>query len=106
MNTAMNRMMAGRERAMAQSDNVFVRVISDGREMMNFRKSGYASISDVIATVSRMASGLWGLAKLIIRNQSRGWSVEVPLALQKESRRFASLTAPRHDARGQYLLFA
>ena len=78
-------------------DNVFVRLIVNGKEKFCLNNRHYVSLNQIIATVANMAESLWGLAKLVVRNQTRGWSMEMPITLNMR---------PKHDERGQYLLFA
>lgn len=62
-------------------DRIFARLTMGGRTVFEFMLNRVSDMTELLGELRHMTSGLRGLAKLYIRNQSRGWSQERPLML-------------------------
>ena len=76
-----NSMTIDTEREIMMGDRVFARLVMGGRTIVEFMMNRIGSIDDLFVELRQMTRGLRGLAKLIIRNQSRGWGMERKLML-------------------------
>ena len=76
-----NCMTIDTEREIMMGDRVFARLVMGGRTIVEFMMNRIGSIDDLFVELRQMTRGLRGLAKLIIRNQSRGWGMERKLML-------------------------
>ena len=76
-----NGMTIDTEREIMMGDRVFARLVMGGRTIVEFMMNRIGSIDDLFVELRQMTRGLRGLAKLIIRNQSRGWGMERKLML-------------------------
>ena len=79
--TGSNGMTIDTEREIMMGDRVFARLVMGGRTIVEFMMNRIGSIDDLFVELRQMTRGLRGLAKLIIRNQSRGWGMERKLML-------------------------
>ena len=79
--TESNGMTIDTEREIMMGDRVFARLVMGGRTIVEFMMNRIGSIDDLFVELRQMTRGLRGLAKLIIRNQSRGWGMERKLML-------------------------
>lgn len=64
---------------MSAADVIYARLDVDGRNVVCLSECGFGSIGDVVGWVRRMAGRFAGMARLLVRNQSRGWQVTLPL---------------------------
>lgn len=62
-------------------DRIFARLTMGGKTVFEFMINRVSDMTELLGELRHMTSGLRGLAKLYIRNQSRGWSQERPLML-------------------------
>ena len=62
-------------------DRIFARLTMGGKTVFEFMINRVADMTELLGELRHMTTGLRGLAKLYIRNQSRGWSQERPLML-------------------------
>ena len=62
-------------------DRIFARLTMGGKTVFEFMINRVADMTELLGELRHMTAGLRGLAKLYIRNQSRGWSQERPLML-------------------------
>lgn len=62
-------------------DRIFARLSMGGKTIVEFMISRVADMSELLGELRHLTHGKRGLAKLYIRNQSRGWSLERPLML-------------------------
>lgn len=60
-------------------DRIYVRVIQEGRTRLELSIDNASGMTDLIGEIRYSARRLEGLAKLFIRNHSRGWSEERPI---------------------------
>ena len=63
----------------SKGDRVYVRVIQERRTVLEFSIDRVADMTELIGEIRYAASGLDGLATVVIRNHSRGWSRERPM---------------------------
>lgn len=66
-------------RRLAFGDRIFIRVILNGVVVLEFKTDRVADMTELIGEVRHAGYGLRGLARLQLRNYSRGWSLERPL---------------------------
>lgn len=59
-----------------KGDRIFARLTMGGRTLVEIMLNGIGSVSEVISELRRMCGEVRGLAKLYIRNHSRGWSFD------------------------------
>lgn len=62
-------------------DRIFARLIMNGKTVVEFMISTVRDMTELIGELRHVAMGKHGLAKLYIRNQSKGWSQERHLML-------------------------
>jgi len=87
--------------SMVASDKIFATLECNGRVVARLSERNFSSIDEVVRTVRRIAGQFVGLARLVIRNQTQGWSTQVAIAAP---RRQAAQAMPRVDRNGQYLI--
>lgn len=64
-----------------KGDRIFARLTMGARTIVEFVIDRVENMTDLLNEVQRMTSGLRGLCKLYVRNQSRGWAQERPIML-------------------------
>ncbi len=72
------------DRCISIGDRMFARLVLKGQTIMEFVVTSVRDLSELFCLVHRKSRGLRGLAKLYLRNMSRGWSEERPLMLYSE----------------------
>lgn len=93
-------MMRGRNKV-SFGDKIYAVLTIDGETVVKFTDNCFGSLRDVISAVFRAAGRFVGVARLLIRNQSEGWNVSMPLASNVAAS--ARVSAPV-AANGQYLI--
>lgn len=66
---------------LAYGDRIFARILINGKDIMEFVLDKVSDMSQIIGTLRHHARKYRGLAKIYIRNITRGWSMERPLML-------------------------
>lgn len=72
---------AGADRKISYGDKMFARLVMHGRTIAEFMVSSVSNLSELWGILRRKCRGMRGLAKLYLRNASRGWSMERPMML-------------------------
>ena len=93
-------MMRGRNKVNI-GDKIYAVLTIDGETVVKFSDNCFGSLRDVISAVFRAAGRFVGVARLLIRNQSEGWNVSMPLASNAGAQ--PRVSAPV-AANGQYLI--
>lgn len=62
-------------------DRIFVRVMMMGNTICEFTLENVASFTEVTGEIRYALSDRHGLGKAIVRNYSRGWSIDTPIML-------------------------
>ena len=93
-------MMRGRNKVNF-GDKIYAVLTIDGETVVKFSDNCFGSLRDVISAVFRAAGRFVGVARLLIRNQSEGWNVSMPLASNAGTQ--PRMSAPV-AANGQYLI--
>lgn len=75
---------------MRKGDRIFIRVIQNGRSMVEFTVYEADSYTTLMGEIREAGRNLDGLANVYIRNCSRGWSEQRPLKF------YRGFPAPRH----------
>lgn len=75
-----------------KGDRIFARLTMGARTIVEFVIDKVESMTDLLIEVHRKTSGIRGLCKLYVRNQSKGWAQERPLMLYGAS----GSTRPTH----------
>lgn len=92
-----------------RGDRVFARLTMGGRTLVEFMMNRVSSIEEVISELSRMSGDVRGLARLYVRNQSRGWSEERGLMVSprgsRRGERVVSAPAASGEESGRRMLF-
>lgn len=78
----MNRM---RNNNINLGDRVFARLTLGGRTIVEFMINCVNNTEELMAELYRITKGIRGLAKLYIRNQSKGWAEERAVMLYADS---------------------
>lgn len=68
-------------REIEYDDRVHVSLTMAGRVMAEFTRSRFCNFSALLAWVRAAVPSLRGLARLRVRNMTRGWSLERPMML-------------------------
>ncbi len=95
--------MSKLERQISKNDNIYASLMVDGEEKLSFRRSEFSSMGDVVHLIYRLAGKFVGSARLIIRNQSQGWNIAMPLASNSVFSAFSAEKTPQVE-NGQYLI--
>lgn len=66
-------------------DRLFARIVMRGRTVVEFVLNQVSDMTELLGELRKKVKGLRGLAKVYIRNYSRGWSMEQPLMLYASS---------------------
>lgn len=93
-------MMRGRNKVNF-GDKIYAVLTIDGETVVKFSDNCFGSLRDVISAVFMAAGRFVGVARLLIRNQSEGWNVSMPLASNAGTQ--PRVSAPV-AANGQYLI--
>lgn len=75
-----------------RGDKIYVRIIQDYKNVCEFSVENVDSYTSLIGEIRYVARNLKGLAKVFIRNHSRGWSEERPIMF------YQGMPAPRRRA--------
>lgn len=75
--------MAADRHLMEYGDRIHARVVIAGREEGNYIIDRVSDMSELIGELRERSQWLRGLAKLYIRNITRGWSVMRPMMFSK-----------------------
>lgn len=93
--------MMRRGNKLSVGDNIYAVLTIDGQTVLRFSDNCFSSMRDVISMVFRLAGKFVGMARLLVRNQSEGWNVTMPLASNGGANATASAPVA---ANGQYLI--
>lgn len=63
------------------TDRLHARLTLRGQTVAEITRDRFPSLSSIIATLRAMVPDASGLARLAIRNMSRGWTIDRPLML-------------------------
>ncbi len=80
----------GGEHSICFGDKLFARLIMGGKTILEFMVNKVNDLSELLGELRRHCRGKRGLAKLYLRNMSRGWSLERPLMLYPDEMRHTS----------------
>ena len=69
------------DRPICYGDRLFARLVMHGRTVVEFMVNSINDLSELWGELRRHCRGIRGLAKLYLRNASRGWSMERPMML-------------------------
>lgn len=75
-------------------DRIFARLTMKGRTVVEFMINQVADMTQLIGELRHLTYGVYGLASLYIRNQTKGWSEERPLMLYSPERPSNPLFTP------------
>ncbi|MGN0213633.1 MAG: hypothetical protein ACI4AH_02360 [Muribaculaceae bacterium] len=65
--------------SMSATDYIYASLTIDGRTVASFNRQNFNSISEVIKLMYHIAGQFAGMARMLVRNQSKGWSTVLPL---------------------------
>lgn len=77
--------ISGSTRPISFGDKLFARLMIGGRTVVEFMINSVNDLTELLGELRRRSRGVKGLAKLYLRNMSRGWSCERPLMLYPSS---------------------
>ena len=76
---------AGRDsRNISYTDRLYARLTVRGQVVVEITRDRFASLSSLLDTLRMKVPHASGLARLTIRNMTRGWTLERPLMLYSE----------------------
>lgn len=78
---------SGSNRPICFGDKIFARLILRGKTIVEFMANRVNDLTELLGELRRKCRGASGLARLYLRNMSRGWSLERPMMLYDEARR-------------------
>ncbi|MGM9804396.1 MAG: hypothetical protein ACI308_09500 [Muribaculaceae bacterium] len=87
-----------------KSDNIFASLTIDGRPVASINRSNFCSLSEVVKLMYHIAGQFAGMARLLIRNQSQGWSTTLPLSSNKPASKLSKTPSKPTAVNGQYLI--
>ena len=76
---------SGTGRSICYGDRLYARLVMGGRTVVEFMISRVSDFSELLGELRRQTRGCRGLARLYVRNVSRGWSMERPLMLYRDA---------------------
>lgn len=62
------------------TDCIYASLMIDGRTVASFSRQNFNNISEVIRLMYHFAGQFAGMARMLVRNQSKGWSAILPLS--------------------------
>ena len=74
-------------------DNIFVCLTQNGKSLLNLYGNEFAGISEIVKFAYLKAKHCFGIATLNVRNQSQGWSYNIPLMLNKHNSYSSAITS-------------
>lgn len=89
---------------LSMGDMVYASLSIDGQDVANISSTRFSSIDEVISIIYHLAGRFAGIAKLLIRNQSRGWSKSMPISSIQRKASQATPSAMPPIENGQYLI--
>ncbi|MBR6285301.1 MAG: hypothetical protein IKR25_13570 [Muribaculaceae bacterium] len=69
----------------AATDQIIATIEVGGTTLARIMSNGFSCTDDVVRTLKGLAGGFIGMAKLNIRNKTRGWNVLLALASHRTS---------------------
>ncbi len=76
----------GSTHTISYGDRLFARLVMHGHIITEFMVNSVHDLTELWGMLRKECRGVKGLAKLYLRNASRGWSLERPLMLYPETR--------------------
>ena len=73
--------------------NIFVCLTQNGKSLLNLYGNEFAGISEIVKFAYLKAKHCFGIATLNVRNQSQGWSYNIPLMLNKHNSYSTAITS-------------
>lgn len=83
-----------------KGDELYATLTVAGNTMVELRKVEASSIEEIMAKLRKLASHYTGLAKVQIRNRTRGWAMQKSMFASTSLRELP----PACDSTGQYAL--
>lgn len=83
------------------TDCIYASLMIDGRTVASFSRQNFNNISEVIRLMYHFAGQFAGMARMLVRNQSKGWSAILPLS--SNAPKSATMRQPVAK-NGQYLI--
>lgn len=77
---------SGTGRQISYGDRLFAKLVMKGRTIFEFMVSQVNDFTELLGELRKHCRNFKGLARLYVRNVSRGWSLERPLMLYSESK--------------------
>ncbi|MDE6339200.1 MAG: hypothetical protein K2K97_05365 [Muribaculaceae bacterium] len=94
------------DKQISYGDRLFARLVMHGRTVLEFMMNSINDLTELWGELRRKCRGISGLAKLYLRNASRGWSMERPLMIYPDGyQRTANKSTPATTASTVYSTF-
>ena len=86
--------MCDNNKRVSPGDNMFVVLTCNGRSVFSIYCNEFGSFAEIVRCVYRRANDCSGLATLSVRNQSQGWSCNIPLVFPTSHTNFHGFVPP------------
>jgi len=88
---------------MTIEDNICATLVCNGREIARVSSTGYKSLEAVMRHVLNVAGAFVGMARLTVRNTTRGWQ-QVKMLASASRRASRPTLVPPLQVDGQYMI--
>lgn len=95
----------GSRRPIKYGDKLLAKLILKGKTVIEFFISEVSDFSELMMELRKKVKGLRGLAKLYVRNYSRGWSIERPLMLYSSCEKKVPVGSSLNSSDRERMLF-
>ena len=65
------------------SDNILGQIACNGQVLASVSGTNFLSVDDVVSLLLAQAGRFMGLAQVVVRNKTQGWSTVIALATQR-----------------------
>ena len=86
---------------MCATDDIYASLMIDGRTVASFSRRNFNNLGEVIKLMYHIAGQFAGMARMLVRNQSKGWSTILPLTSNASS---AAVRRTPVAKNGRYLI--
>lgn len=86
----------------AMNDRIYVKLVLHGVTLMETVRDNIADYTSLLALVREAAKRYKGLARMVVRNISRGWSMQRPLLLSPPACERTAMTTGHYPMPWQF----
>ncbi|MBR1804127.1 MAG: hypothetical protein IJ775_04395 [Muribaculaceae bacterium] len=85
------------------NDEIIASIEFNGHQLATLSRHDFTSVDDVVRALVSMAGNFMGLARLNIRNKTRGWNLMMGVASRRRQQPTPAAVRPARPAMGQQL---